>query len=90
MIYQPSPKPSLKEQREECQAKSAKRKSFMTYMRGWRHGASIQAIDYSPGESTQEYDRGYVEGRNAYHRACADAEEWFDYKQLVLVPQDGR
>ena len=76
------------------------RELYMTYMRGWRHGAGTSALDPRFTEHTNvdvrnHYARGYGDGREACSVAGERASKMTGYKPSVLrlastdPPSDG-
>ena len=67
---------------------STPRKRFYAYHDGWIHGASIKAMD-KPDETdlSEEYERGYTDGRQAYQLAHGEASKRIGFERLVLRPQ---
>lgn len=60
---------------------------FQSYIRGWRAGAAVQAMDPKFAQHPTlgaDYNKGYTDGREAYRAAAVSACDQFSYKPNVL------
>lgn len=60
-----------------------------SYMRGWKHGAGVKAMDptftgHSDVALRAAYEKGYTEARAAYNAAGARASELYGYEPSIL------
>jgi hypothetical protein len=60
---------------------------FLVYMRGWRHGACMKAMDPTLAHHQkygQTYDQGYADGHKSRSDASQRAAKRFGYTPSIL------